>query len=782
MATLVGLPHWLERLARPIPGGTRLLNSLRDDPAVRGSGESELELALLQASQGRIHQDPGYERLAARLMLRRLYREALGTPEPDPDAYRAGFCRYVPQAASAGALDERLLRFDLQGLSRVLRPERDLWLPLIGVSTLADRYLVRDPETRRLLEVPQFLFMRVAMGMSLVERDPATWAEAFYDAMSRLDYLPSTPTLFNAGTPHHQLSSCYVSDVLDSMHHILQSCEEFGKVAKYAGGLGASVTKLRAAGAPVRGINGTSSGIIPFIHLFDSLIRAVSQGGRRRGTLAVYLEPWHLEIRAFLDLKRNAGDPYLRAHSLNTALWVPDEFLLRVERDDEWYLFDPAYTPELPDLWGEAFSRAYRCRIEEARAGRIPPRAFRVESARSLFREILATLQETSHPWVAFKDASNVRSMLPGVIHSSNLCTEIHLPTSEEEMAVCNLASVNLARHVTSGGLDWHRLRRTVRLAIRGLDNVIDLNLYPTARASRGNLRHRPVGLGLMGLAEVFARLGMRYGDEASCECTDRAVEFLSFCAIEASCQLATARGPFPSFPDSRWARGEVPIDTLQELAELRGGPVVDRSGRLHWDALRHRVRQGIRNGTVLAIAPTATISLVAGTTPGIDPCYANLFARQTLSGKFLEFNRVLVEQLQSLGLWDRVRAQLVEERGDLERIEQIPQALRHVHRTAYQIPPEDFVRVAALAQKWVDQGVSRNLFVRDRSLDAMARLYLEAWRAGLKSTYYLFTAPRMYAEPSTVHVNKARERLRWNLELPEHAISCAPGCESCAG
>jgi ribonucleoside-diphosphate reductase alpha chain len=483
----------LERVACGLPRAQRLIERLLQDPTLRDAPAGEEEKAALAAAQARIHEDPVYERLSCRLLLRRLYREVLRTPEPDPAAYRAGFVAYVRRGVEVQALDARLLRYDLERLAGALHPERDGLLPLVGLYTLVDRYLVRDPSSRALLELPQYLFMRVAMGLSLVEEEPDRWAVAFYEAMSALDFLPSTPTLFNAGTPHHQLSSCYLADVQDSMDDILRSCVEFGQIAKYAGGIGTSITKLRAVGSPVRGINGTSSGIIPFVHLFDALIKAINQGGRRRGTLAVYLEPWHLEIRAFLDLKRNAGDPYLRAPSLNTALWIPDEFLERVERDEAWYLFDPLYTPELTELWGEAFREAYRRRIEDAQSGRIPPQAYRVERARALFREILATLQETSHPWIAFKDASNARSMLPGVIHSSNLCTEVHLPTSPEEVAVCNLASINLVRHLTRDGLDELKLRRTVHLAMRGLDNVIDLNLYPTERARVSNLRHRPV-------------------------------------------------------------------------------------------------------------------------------------------------------------------------------------------------------------------------------------------------------------------------------------------------
>jgi ribonucleoside-diphosphate reductase alpha chain len=769
------------RVTRGLEAADALAATLADDLGLwlgAGGDPAMAEELLLQAATQNVHREPAFDRVAARVVLRGLYREALGTPEPTPAEYRAGFVAAVRRGVACGVLDERLLaRFDLDRIAAALAPERDEWIPFAGLVTLADRYLVREVESRRRLETPQGLFLRVAMGLALGEREPERWARAFYDAMSRLLYLPSTPTLFNAGTPHHQLSSCYLSNVLDSMDHILESAVDFGKLAKYAGGIGASVTALRAAGAPVRGVNGVSSGIVPFVHLYDALVKAVSQGGRRRGTLAVYLEPWHLEIEAFLDLKRNAGDPYLRAHHLNTALWVPDEFFRRVETDAAWTLFDPAAVPELPELWGRAFSEAYAARECQARAGRLPARAFRVVSARALYREICAALQETSHPWIVFKDAGNARSLLPGTIHSSNLCTEVFLPTSPDEIAVCNLASVNLARHLGPQGLDRARLRRTVALALRGLDNVIDLNLYPVEKARRSNLRNRPVGLGVMGLAEAFARLGMAYGDPAACEFVDAALEFVSYHAIAASCRLARERGAFPAFPESGWARGRVPLDTLADLERERGAPVeVDRTARCDWDALRDRVRRGIRNGTVMALAPTATISLIAGTTPGLDPYYANAFARQTLSGKFLEVNPTLVEELRRAGLWERVRDRIVEERGDLAPIEEIPAAIRARYPTAYRVPPAAYNELAARAQKWVDMGISRNLYLQDRDLERMGAVYRLAWRKGLKSTYYLFMAPRIHAEPSTVRVNKAARRPRWAEALEAEARAAAGG------
>ncbi|HEY8488359.1 MAG TPA: ribonucleoside-diphosphate reductase subunit alpha, partial [Thermaerobacter sp.] len=745
------------------------------DPAPTSAPEEAVEELLVQAATQHLHREPRMERVAVRARLRQLYRFVLGDPAPSLDAYRAAFPAYIRQGVACGALDERLLGFDLDELAAALHPERDETLPFIGLATLMDRYLVREPESRRWLETPQFLFMRVAMGLALAEEGGPgrpgpreTWARRFYHAMSTFRYLPSTPTLFNAGTPHHQLSSCYLADVHDSMDHILEAAGDFGRLAKYAGGIGASVTRLRAAGSPVRGINGESSGVIPFIHFYDALIKAVNQGGRRRGTLAVYLEPWHLEIEAFLDLKRNSGDPYLRAHSVNTALWIPDEFLRRVEAGEPWYLFDPAYVPELPEKVGRAFAAAYAERIRQAEAGALPARAWKRVDARQLFREILATLQETAHPWLVFKDAGNLRSLLPGVIHSSNLCTEVFLPTTAGEVAVCNLASVNLARHLGPRGIDWDALAETVAVAMRGLDNVIDLNLYPIEKARRSNLRHRPVGLGVMGFAEAVNRLGWGYADPQAAELADRVLEFISYHAILASCRLADERGPFPAFAESGWARGRVPLDTLADLEAERGQPVtVDRTASLDWEAVRAGVRQGMRNGTVMAVAPTATISLIAGTTPSLDPPYANVFSRQTLSGKFLEINRVLVEELERRGLWEAVRDRIVEERGDLEPIAELPADIRRRYPTAYQVPPDVYLEVAARAQKWVDMGISRNLFLADRDLGAMEQVYLEAWRRGLKSTYYLFMAPRMYAEPSTVRVNKARRKLRWNLDEP---------------
>jgi ribonucleoside-diphosphate reductase alpha chain len=736
--------------------------------------------ALIELAVQNIVEDPIYERAAARLFLLKLYREVW---DRAPFDYASYFPGYIRTGVRLGVLDPRLLEFDLGRLGRGIRPERDLLLPYIGLYTLYDRYLVREPETGRVLEAPQALWLRVAMGLALNEAEGRReeWALRFYELISSLRYLPSTPTLFNSGTPHHQLAACYLYDVGDSLEQILEAAGEFGRLAKYAGGIGTSVAKIRAIGAPVKGINGRSGGLIPFLHMYDALIKSISQGGRRRGTLCAYIEPWHLEIEAFLDLKRNSGDPYLRTPSLNTALWVPDEFMRRVEADADWYLFDPLYAGELTDCYGAEFSARYRALIARAEAGGLPARAWRRVRARELYIKILAALMETGHPWLTFKDAANVRSMLKGagVIHSGNLCTEVFLPTGPDEIAVCNLASVNLARHLKGNEVDWDRLGETVEVALRGLDNVIDLNLYPSPKAARSNLANRPVGLGLMGFAEALARLGLAYDEAGAAELADRVVEFVSHRAILASHRLARERGPFPNFGRSEWARGRVPLDTLADLGADRGVPVaVDRSAALDWGPVRAAVRAGMRNGTVLAVAPTATISLIAGTSSSLDPYYSNVFSRQTLSGKFLEFHPVLVEELKGLGLWARTREALVESQGDVRAIGWLPAEIRRRYPTAYQVSPEAYLEVAARAQKWVDLGISRSLFFDARQPSEIAHVYLEAWRRGLKATYYCFINPRMRAEPATVRVNKALRRPRWVVEA--EAEACSLECESC--
>ncbi|WP_322798553.1 ribonucleoside-diphosphate reductase subunit alpha [Thermoflexus sp.] len=781
------LRRWLRMTELPEPLQVQLLAEAQESMLDRLEPFQAIEGLLLIAT-AHIWEDPSWERAAAALLRQRILLETTRSEDPD---YISWFPQYIRTGVEKGALHPDLLRFDLERLARAIDPQRDALLPYIGLATLYDRYLVRDPESRQVLEPPQAMWMRVAMGLALAEADREAWALRFYERISTLRYLPSTPTLFNSGTPHHQLASCYVYEVHDSLDHILDAASAFGMLAKYAGGIGASVTRIRAVGAPVRGINGRSGGLIPFLHFYDALIHSINQGGRRRGTMAAYLEPWHLEVEAFLDLRRNAGDPYQRTPSLDTALWIPDVFMERVLADGDWYLFDPLVAGDLVDRYGEDFRRCYEDYIEQAERGQLPRRAWRKVRARELYRKILAALMETGHPWITFKDSANLRSMLrhAGVIHSLNLCTEVALPTNRDEIAVCNLASVNLVRHLRPDGrLDEAELARTVEIALRGLDNAIDLNLYPDERARRSNLLNRPAGLGLMGFAELMARWGLSFNDPEAAEHADRILEFLSYHAIRASVALARERGPFPRFDGSEWSNGRLPLDTLADVERARGRPVpVDRScrGDLDWEGLREEVRRGIRNGTVMAIAPTATIALIAGTSPSMDPYFSNLFVRSTLSGRFVEFHPVLVEILRELGLWERVRERLVESQGDVMGIAEIPEPVRRRFPTAFQIRPEALLEITARAQKWVDMGISRNLYFAAHSPAELEGVYLRAWEMGLKATYYCYTMPRMRAEPATVAVNKSAQRPRWveavEAELQEGA-ACAlnEACEAC--
>lgn len=780
------------QLTTPLPEGfaATLLEGAKTllGPA---ADEAQLEETLLQVALANQRDDPEYATVARDLLLRRVYRDALASPLPTVEGYRAAFETYLKEGVAQGLLDARLLNF--AEAAAWLEPERDRLVAYLGLATLADRYLVREAETARLLETPQFLFMRVALGVALLEQQPLEWAVRFYERMSTLRYLPGTPTLFNAGTPHHQLSSCYVYDVHDDLIHILETAHDFGLLAKYAGGVGTSVAKLRALGSPVRGVSGRSSGLIPFVNMYDALFKAIDQGGRRRGTLAVYLEPWHLELPEFLDLRRNSGDHYRRAHSIDTVLWIPDEFLRRVEADRSWTLFDPAVAEDLTELYGDTFASRYGELERQAQAGALPDRSFRVVRARETLNQILAALQETSHPWITFKDAFNARSpnKQVGVIHSSNLCTEIGLPTDKDHIAVCNLASINLARHLADGALDWPELETSVRLAVRQLDNVIDVNFYPSDKAARSNHQIRPVGLGVMGFAELTQALGFAYGSPEARRLTSDVFAFMNYHATDESADLAAEKGVYPAFAGSTWAHGQLTADTVAQADSERGfATQAERSTLpLDWPALREKVARGMRNSVVSAVAPTATIGLIAGTSPSLDPYFANIFARNTLSGKFLEFNPGLVRDLKARGLWEEVRDELIAERGELTALE-VPQELKDLYQTAFQVEPDAYLDVAARAQVYVDQGISRNLYLTSRDLGEMREVYLSAWKRGLKSTYYLFVQPRMSAEQSTVAVNKTKKKPRWGGLLKRSAEATAPpeadacsvgeGCESC--
>lgn len=749
-------------LADPIATVTQIASELAIT-LFDGITSEQLDEAVIAVAVQNVKDDPKFDTVAARLLRKVIYKRVLGGYRSDTELrllHRARFPGYVREAVEDGLLDARLAQvFDLDALAAALDPGRDELLRYVGTVTLTNRYMIVGRD-RKPLEVPQYFWMRVAMGLSLNETDPTATALALYDAISRMEYLPAGSTLVNAGTAYPQLSNCFVIQMDDDIEHIATSVRNVMWLTKGTGGIGLSVTKLRAEGSPIRSNNTVSTGPIPFMHTIDSTLRAISRGGKKFGALCFYMENWHLDFGQFLDLRQNSGDPYRRTRTANTAVWISDEFMKRVAADEDWYLFDPAETPDLVELTGAAFSARYAQYVADAEAGRL--RTFSRVRAREQYKQILLTLQTTSHPWLTWKDTINTRALNTntGTIHLSNLCTEICLPQDRDTISVCNLASINLPvflRDEVGGDLDWDRMARAVRLAVRQLDNLIDITVSSVPESERANAESRAVGLGVMGFTDVAERLGIAYDSPEAADLIDRVVEFVSWHAIDASADLAAERGAYPAFEGSGWSRGLVPFDTLAAVEADRGVPVdVDRTVRMDWDALRAKVRRGMRNSTLMAIAPTASIGLVAGTTPGLDPQFSQIFSRATSSGKFLEVNRNLVRDLQRLGLWEQVRERLLAAQGDLSAIDEVPEHLKAVYRTSFQLSPHAFLEVAARAQKWIDQAISRNIYLADRSIDAMSELYATAWRKGVKTTYYLHMLPRHTAEQSTVRVNKA--------------------------
>lgn len=734
-----------------------------------GMTTEALDEAVIQVALGNAKDDPAFDTIASRIAVKKLYKEVFGDthddlgdvdPERVQDLHRNYFPRTIAKLVADGHLDERLGRdFDLETLAAALDPTRDDLIGFMGVRTMINRYLLRTPD-KQALEVPQYFWMRVAMGLSLTEDDPTSSALALYESMSNLRHLAAGSTLVNAGTPSAQLSNCFVMRTEDNLEHIAQTIRDVMRITKGTGGIGLSMSDLRCEGSPIRSDNTASTGPIPFIHTFDSTLRAVSRGGKKLGALCFYLENWHMDFPQFLDLRQNSGDPYRRTRTADTAVWISDEFMKRIAKDEDWYLFDPAETPDLTELTGSDFSKRYAQYVEQAEAGKI--KRFRRTTAREQFRAILVSLQTTSHPWLTWKDSINTRALNSntGTIHSSNLCTEICLPQDRDHTAVCNLASVNLAAHLAGPRgkrrLDWDQLAATTRLAVRHLDNLVDITASAVPQAQRSNEENRAIGLGVMGLTDMLEQIRVPYDSPDACEIVDRVVEFISWHAIDTSADLAAERGAYPMFEGSGWSRGMVPVDTLAVLERDRGIPVdVDRTTRMDWDALRAKVRTGMRNATLMAIAPTASIGLIAGTTPGLDP----QFSRTTSAGKFLEVNRNLVADLKDLGLWETIREELLRRQGDPSEIEAIPAPLRRLYRTSFTLDPMAYLNVAARAQKWVDQAISRNIYLASRSVGDMEDLYTAAWRMGVKTTYYLHMLPRHTAEQSTVAVNKAAGR-----------------------
>ena len=754
---------------------------------------AEVRKSAIMAARALIEKDPAYSYVTARLLLDTIRLEILGDEVPQ-EAMATRYAEYFPQSIRRGIeadlLDPELAHFDLARLGGALRAERDLAFGYLGLQTLYDRYFLHVHGER--IELPQVFFMRVAMGLALREPDREARAIEFYDVLSRFAFMSSTPTLFNSGTRRSQLSSCYLSTVSDDLEGIYEAIKENALLAKYAGGLGNDWTPVRALGAHIKGTNGKSQGVVPFLKVVNDTAVAVNQGGKRKGAVCSYLETWHLDIEEFLELRKNTGDDRRRTHDMNTANWIPDLFLKRVMANAEWTLFSPSDAEDLHDLFGKAFEAAYLRHEERVARGEL--KLFKKVPAVQLWRKMLSMLFETGHPWITFKDPCNVRSPQQhvGVVHSSNLCTEITLNTSRDEIAVCNLGSVNLVAHLVNGQLDLDKLRATVRTAMRMLDNVVDINYYAVGKARNSNLRHRPVGLGIMGFQDCLHRMRIPYASQEAVEFADQSMEMVAFSAYWASTELAEERGRYPSFQGSLWDRGVLPLDTLDLLAEQRGGHVeVDRSATLDWDGLRSRIRRfGMRNSNCLAIAPTATIANIIGVSASIEPTYQNLYVKSNLSGEFTVVNDYLVADLKGAGLWDEVMiADLKYFDGNLARIDRIPAELRRLYATAFEIEPKWLVEAAARRQKWIDQSQSLNIYMAGASGRTLDETYKLAWLRGLKTTYYLRSLGATHAEKSTVKagqlnaVASAASSEGEAASAPGAAKFCAidnPECEAC--
>ncbi|OIQ83772.1 ribonucleoside-diphosphate reductase 1 subunit alpha [mine drainage metagenome] len=766
----------------------------------------EVYKAAILAARTLIETDPGYSQAAARLLLHTVRREVL-REEVAPDAMAQRYAEYFPHFIKEGIalelLDERLGQFDLARLGAALKAERDLDFDYLGLQTLYDRYFLADRadtsrnKDGRRIELPQAFFMRVAMGLALGEIDREARAIEFYEVLSSFDFMSSTPTLFNSGTRRPQLSSCYLTTVADELDGIYEAIKENALLSKFAGGLGNDWTRVRALGSHIKGTNGRSQGVVPFLKVVNDTAVAVNQGGKRKGAVCAYLETWHLDIEEFLELRKNTGDDRRRTHDMNTANWIPDLFMKRVIEGGNWTLFSPADVPDLHDRFGRDFEQAY-LRYEEL-AARGELKLHKTVAASQLWRKMLSMLFETGHPWITFKDACNVRSPQQhvGVVHSSNLCTEITLNTSDSEIAVCNLGSVNLVAHMredADGGwsLDQARLRRTVSTAMRMLDNVIDINYYAVAKARNANLRHRPVGLGIMGFQDCLHLARIAYASNAAVEFADRSMEAVCYHAYWASSELAQERGRYPSYAGSLWDRGILPHDTLALLAEQRGGYVeVDASTSLDWEALRARIAaHGMRNSNCVAIAPTATISNIIGVDACIEPTFQNLYVKSNLSGEFTVVNRHLVRELKARGLWDEVMvADLKYFDGSVQPIDRVPAELKALYATAFEIDPAWLIEAAARRSKWIDQAQSLNIYMAGASGKKLDETYKLAWLRGLKTTYYLRTTSATHAEKSTVRAGKLNA-VAQPVDVPQPPSAagsdikfCAiddPGCEAC--
>ena len=768
-----------------------------------GVQTAEIDKAMIMSAKARIEKEPAYTYVAARLLLNQIYEEVL--PKYDshsdlPQVHRDHFREYLQQGVAAERLSPELLKFDLDKLAATFDLERDQQFAYMGIQTIYDRYLIHIGGTR--IETPQYFYMRVSMGLAVNEANKEERAIEFYNTLSSFRFMSSTPTLFNAGTLHPQLSSCYLSTVDDDLESIFKLVADDALLSKWAGGLGNDWTNVRATGSHIKGTNGESQGVIPFLKVANDTAVAVNQGGKRKGAMCAYLETWHLDIEDFLELRKNTGDERRRTHDMNTANWIPDLFMKRVKEGGKWTLFSPSDVEDLHDLYGSAFEQRYEEYEAMVKAGEIAH--FKTVEAEDLWRKMLMSLFETGHPWITFKDPSNVRSPQDhmGVVHSSNLCTEILLNTSDEETAVCNLGSVNLTAHIQDGELNEELIAQTVRTAIRMLDNVIDINFYPTPEARNSNMRHRPVGMGMMAFQDALYKLRIPYSSQEAVEFADRSMEMISYYAILTSSELAAERGAYESYQGSKWDRGLLPIDTVDLLEKERGGHLtLDRSSKMDWTPVRESIaKHGIRNSNTMAIAPTATIANIIGVSQSIEPTYKNLYAKANLSGDFIVVNNYLVEQLKERGLWD---GQMVEDLkyhdGSVMEIDRVSDDLKDIFRTSFEIDSKWLIACAARRQKWIDMGQSLNLYFDlnrvtegQKTGRALSDMYFFAWEAGLKTTYYLRTLAATQIEKSTVNINSYGVQPKWmksksaSSEVTQVAAAskaCSildPECEAC--
>lgn len=753
----------------------------------------EVRKSAIMSARVLIEKEPAYGYVTARLLLNNIRAEVLGEEVLQQDMqtqYPEYFPGFIKKGIEAGLLDDRLAQFDLAKLSEALQADRDLQFDYLGLQTLYDRYFLHIKEKR--IELPQAFFMRVAMGLSLNEIDRETRAIEFYNVLSRFDFMSSTPTLFNSGTCRSQLSSCYLTTVSDDLDGIYEAIKENALLSKYAGGLGNDWTAVRAMGSRIKGTNGKSQGVVPFLKVVSDTAVAVNQGGKRKGAVCAYLECWHLDIEEFLELRKNTGDDRRRTHDMNTATWIPDLFMKRVMEGGDWTLFSPSDTPDLHETFGRAFEQAYLAYEEKAARGELE--LYKKIPAVQLWRKMLSMLFETGHPWITFKDPCNVRSPQnhTGVVHSSNLCTEITLNTSEKEIAVCNLGSVNLVAHLNNGELDKDKLKNTIRTAMRMLDNVVDINFYAVPKARNANLRHRPVGLGIMGFQDCLHRLGIPYSSAEAVEFADRSMELVAYEAYWASSELAKERGSYSTFKGSLWDKGVLPHESLQLLHDERGGYVeADLSTTLDWETLRKQIRKhGMRNSNCLAIAPTATISNIIGVSASIEPTYQNLYVKSNLSGEFTITNKSLVRDLKERNLWDEVMiADLKYFDGAVSQIDRIPDDIRTLYATAFEMDPLWLIEAAARRQKWIDQSQSLNIYMAGVSGKKLDETYKLAWLRGLKTTYYLRSLGATGAEKSTVqagalnavpaHGGISANSMEASVEIKYCAID-DESCESC--